>query len=163
MKPTLYLETTVPSYYTARPSRDLLSSLRQQVTRLWWAEELPRFEVYVSTIVLEETRRGDQAQVQERMEVLSRFTVLRQTPEVERLAQRYQQELGLSPRAYGDAVHLAFGCAYQMEYLVTWNLAHLANETVRRHLLTINVSEGIHTPFICTPEELVDQEEDGNV
>lgn len=160
IKPSLYLETTVPSYYTARPSRDLINSLRQQVTRLWWEEDLPKFEVYVSPAVLEEIQKGDEGQVRHRLDLMAGFLVLSQTPAVERLVRLYLQELDLSPRTYGDAVHLAFACAYELDYLATWNLTHLANETVRRRLLAINAAEGIQTPFICTPEELADQEEE---
>ena len=94
-----------------------------------------------------------------RLEIVSEFSVLQLTPVVERLVHLYQQEMDLPPRAYGDAAHLAFACAYEVEYLLTWNLSHLANEEVRRHLLALNAAEGVQTPFICTPEELVDQEE----
>ncbi|MBT4501009.1 MAG: hypothetical protein HOC74_24980 [Gemmatimonadetes bacterium] len=79
---------------------------------------------------------------------------------MEKLVRLYRRELDLPPRAYGDAAHLAFACAYEIEYLVTWNLSHLANENVRRHLLALNTAEGVRTPFICTPEELVEQEEE---
>jgi hypothetical protein len=36
-RPTVYVETSVVSYLTARPSRDLLLAAHQQVTRDWWA------------------------------------------------------------------------------------------------------------------------------
>jgi hypothetical protein len=31
-----YIETSIPSYYTARPSRDLMHLANQQATRDWW-------------------------------------------------------------------------------------------------------------------------------
>ena len=33
MKPRIYLETTIPSYLTAWPSRDLVRAAHQQITR----------------------------------------------------------------------------------------------------------------------------------
>jgi hypothetical protein len=32
----IFLETTIPSYITARPSRDMLRFSHQQLTREWW-------------------------------------------------------------------------------------------------------------------------------
>jgi len=58
-----------------------------------------------------------------------------------------------------DAAHLAFACAYGIDYLVTWNCAHIANAEIRRRLTTVNSQYDIETPVICTPEELMGREE----
>ena len=52
MKPTVYLETTIPSYLTARPTRDLVMSARQQLTREWWEKRRADFDGYISQLVL---------------------------------------------------------------------------------------------------------------
>ena len=36
MKPRVYVETTILSYLTANPSRDLIIADHQQVTHDWW-------------------------------------------------------------------------------------------------------------------------------
>jgi hypothetical protein len=59
MKPRLYLETTVPSYLTAWPSRDLIRAAHQQLTREWWDTRRADFELYVSQSVLREIAAGD--------------------------------------------------------------------------------------------------------
>ena len=56
---TVYIETSILSYLTARPSRDLLAAAHQQITRTWWDFHRARFEVFVSQLVDEECRRGD--------------------------------------------------------------------------------------------------------
>ena len=56
MKQTLYLETTIVSYLTALPSRDLVVAAHQRVTRDWWKTR-SAFEMYVSQFVLDEPRR----------------------------------------------------------------------------------------------------------
>ena len=67
MKPSVYVETSVISYLTARPSRDLVVAAHQQLTADWWELALPRLDGYVSTIVLEEICRGDAQAAQKRV------------------------------------------------------------------------------------------------
>ena len=66
-KPTVYIETSVISYFTAKPSRDLIVAAHQQITNEWWENALPNYEVYDSTIVLDEISRGDANAVQSRL------------------------------------------------------------------------------------------------
>src|SRR5438874_376292 len=47
MKPRVYLETTIPSYLTAWPSRDLVRAAHQQITREWWDQRRTQFEVFL--------------------------------------------------------------------------------------------------------------------
>jgi len=59
MKPRVYLETTIPSYLTAWPSRDLVRAAHQQITRDWWDKRRMEFELYISQVVLRECQAGD--------------------------------------------------------------------------------------------------------
>jgi len=54
MKQKIYIETSVVSYFTNRPSRDLVTAARQQVTREWWEESSQHFDLFISVPVLEE-------------------------------------------------------------------------------------------------------------
>ncbi len=67
MKPLLYLETTIVSYLTARPTRDLVMAARQQVTIEWWNRRRGDFQVVVSPLVLAEANRGDAAAAARRL------------------------------------------------------------------------------------------------
>jgi hypothetical protein len=58
MKPSLYLETTIPSYLTARPTRDLIMAAHQQMTREWWEKRLADFRVFISQLVVDECALG---------------------------------------------------------------------------------------------------------
>ncbi|MEO5727325.1 MAG: DNA-binding protein, partial [Byssovorax sp.] len=58
MKSRVYLETTIPSYLTARPSRDIVRAAEQEVTRTWWNTR-NAFELYVSELVIDEVAAGD--------------------------------------------------------------------------------------------------------
>ena len=81
----VYLETTVISYLTALPSRDIVQAAHQQVTREWW-ERRNRFELFVSEAVLEEAARGDTGAAARRLAALEGIPVLGVGAEVSRLA-----------------------------------------------------------------------------
>ena len=91
--------------------------------------------------------------------MLSPFQVLEVTAAIERLAETYMTQLALPGKALRDAAHLAFAYGYELEYLVTWNCAHIANAELRRRLMAINTASGLRTPIVCTPEELMGTEE----
>ena len=158
MKPSVYIETTVPSYYVSRDSRDVVILAHQQITRAWWRDRLSDFRCFVSPVVLEEARVGDPEQARLRLAALEPFEVLEANERVERLAARYVVDLGIPERAIRDAAHLAFACVYEIDFLLTWNCAHLANAQVVRRLTRLNAVAGISTPTICTPEELLTPE-----
>ena len=47
MKPLLYLETSVVSYLTGRPARDLITASRQEITREWWEHERAGYDLFL--------------------------------------------------------------------------------------------------------------------
>lgn len=154
-KPTLYMETTIPSYLLAEPSRDLVASARQEVMRVWWRRDHARFAVFVSDIVLDEAEQGDRRAAKIRREFLEEFSVLVATPDVQGLAKLYLRNRIVPVERPGDAAHLAFASAYRIEFLCTWNFKHLANAFVLHRLRDLNEKEGRFTPQVCTPEELL--------
>lgn len=44
-----------------------------------------------------------------------------------------------------------------MDYLITWNLKHIARGEIMRNVLEINQRLGIKYPIICTPNELMEK------
>ena len=154
MKPTLYMETTIPSYYSALPSRDIVVLAHQEITREWWSVCVSQYEVFVSELVIQEALRGDPEAAKRRTEAITLFPVLEILPEAERLAGIYLRKIPILKEALRDALHLAIASAHGMDYLVTWNCTHIARGEVRKVLEQINDLEGIVTPTICTPEEL---------
>jgi hypothetical protein len=58
MKPTADVETTIPSYLAAWPSREVVRAGEQQVTRDWW-DHRAEYELRVSSLVLLECQAGD--------------------------------------------------------------------------------------------------------
>jgi hypothetical protein len=153
--PSVYLETTIPSYLAADPSRDLIIAAHQQITYEWWRTARDRFDLYVSEAVLNEIRAGDARTAARRLEIVADLPVLAFSEDVESLIRAYDRRLGLPATATADLPHFAFAVAYKMHYLVTWNCAHIANGQVIRRLLSVNGEIGCATPVIVTPEELL--------
>ena len=120
MKPTIYIETTVISYLTARPSRDLIIAAHQQITYEWWAVALPYFEVFISPIVLDEISRGDQQAAVLRLERVSSFQLLEVLPEVRNLAESYFSAIEIPEKARADSYHLALATWHGMEW-ISWS------------------------------------------
>ena len=157
--PTAYIESSVVSYRTARRSRDVIVAGHQELTHLWWDNHLGEYEAHISEFVLTEIQRGDADAASERMRLISGFAILPASEEVEALAAEYVRELQLPRKALYDALHIAIASVHGMEYLVTWNCRHIANAHLRRLISEINVRMGVFTPIICTPEELLDDDE----
>ena len=154
MKPSVYIETSIVSYYTARPSRDLIIAGRQQMTRDWWENERHRYSLYVSALVLRESRQGEPSAARKREQVLRSIAVLETSEATEHLAAMLVKE-GSIPSGYPeDALHIAVAATGEMDYLLTWNFRHINNAQTRSAIAGVVESFGLVCPVICTPEEL---------
>ncbi len=160
MKPRVYLETTIPSYLTAWPSRDLIRTAHQQITRDWWDRRRAEFELYISQVVLRECQSGDATAAAERLKILQDLPLLEQTEEATRLAQALVDRVPLPERAAVDALHVAIAAVHGVDYLLTWNCTHIANATLRDPIESVCRENGYEPPAICTPDELLAEEGD---
>lgn len=156
MKPAVYIETSVISYYTAGLSHDLIVAGHQQTTQEWWETALPQLDPYVSLAVLEEIGGGDPREAEKRLAVVGGMKVLSAPREADELADAYARALGIPPESRPDAVHLALASWHGVDYLVSWNCRHIASERVRRTLAAVNREREIATPGVCTPEQLME-------
>jgi hypothetical protein len=139
MKPKVYLETTIISYLTSRPSRDIITAAHQQSTQEWWDSRREKFEVFVSQIVIQEAGEGDDDAIARRLDA------------IENIAQ-----IEVPEKAAADALHIAIATVQGMDYLLTWNLKHIANATIRNTIADACRQRGYEPPIICTPEELME-------
>ena len=156
MKPSVYIETTIISYLTAKPSRDLIIAAHQQITTEWWTDVRPQVDCYVSPFLIDEASRGDTTYAQKRLDEIVDFTVLEVNEEIEDLAQQYFAALQIPEKAKIDAFHLAVAAWHKMDYLLSWNCKHIASGRVQKMMQETNARLGVHTPIVCTPEELME-------
>ena len=156
MNPTAYIETSVVSYLTARPSRDVVVAAYQEVTREWWRDAASRFRLVASELVLAESGAGDPTAARDRLKMLEDVALLSASPDAEDLA-RSLLDLGAVPReAAADAAHIAIAATNGVEYLVTWNFRHIANAAMRVRIEGACREAGYEPPVICTPNELME-------
>lgn len=120
MRPRVYVETTIPSYLTAWPSRDLLRAAHQQVTREWW-DRRDAFDLFISPLVLVECQAGDPTAAAVRLAAVAGLPLLDPTEEVAALADALARAVPVPPRAAADAIHIAMAAVHGMQYLLTWN------------------------------------------
>lgn len=159
MKPRIYLETTIPSYLVARESRDPVMAGHQQTTHEWWATCQERFDLYISQFVLDEVSLGDPLAARERLDVIKDMTELDITPpRVTELAAALIAEGAVPAIAKTDALHIAVATVHGMDFLVTWNLRHIANAVSEPLIREVCVRHGWRCPEICTPEQLLPEE-----
>jgi hypothetical protein len=155
MKPKVYLETTIPSYLTARPSRDLVMAANQEVTHEWWNDCGHEYDLYVSQLVVEEASAGDSEAGTKRLSVLQSIARLEISNHATVLGKRLVAGIPLPARARADALHIAIAAVNGMDYLLTWNCTHIANATIRPRIEEICRATGYEPPIICTPLELL--------
>jgi len=156
MLPKTYVETSVISYLTARPSRDLLASGHQELTRQWWERRRSRFDLYVSELVVEEAGRGDPAAARARLGVIAGCPVLRINTSARTLANSILQHAVLPSKAAADALHIALAAVNGMSFLLTWNCTHIANGFILQSVNALCREAGFEPPIVCTPEELME-------
>jgi hypothetical protein len=154
VKPKVYLETTVVSLLTARPTRDVIMLSMIEQTKKWWEAERDRFELFVSDIVIREAAAGDVVAARRRSEVLQRLAAVENDAESQALADVFLQNMALPAKATDDALHIAIAAVNQADYLLTWNCRHIANAAMRPKLEGLCLAEGYRCPIICTPPEL---------
>jgi len=153
----VYVETTIPSYATAKPSMDIISANRQGITRLFWEYERNKYQFYISQFVLDECKQGDPEAAKRRLEFIKNITIISETNSTADLANEYLNLLKISERAKTDCFHLAVCVEAKMDYLLTWNCSHLGVEAYAK-IYEYNGKRGFWIPKLVTPEHLIQLE-----
>lgn len=154
MRRSVYIETTVVSYLTARPTTDVVMMGHQISTRDWWDNDRAAFDLCTSELVLTEAGRGDPVAAAQR---LAAIAGIRQLPIIQAavdLADAIAVAISLPVRAKADAVHAAVAAVHGIEFLLTWNCRHLANGLFAPRIERTCAAAGFSAPRILTPESL---------
>jgi hypothetical protein len=156
MKPLVYIETTIPSYYCDQRAGVAVEIAR---TREWWDQERDQYDCFISPVVLEELTDGDYPTKVACLKLVESLTLLEVNQEILDIAEVYQKRT-LMPRApVRDALHVAVASHYRMDFLLTWNCRHIANANKAEHLAKLNHGMGLKVPRLVTPQILLPWEE----
>lgn len=160
--PKLYLETTIPSYLTARRSANLRIAADQQTTELWWESGRHEYDLFTSAVVIAEVSLGDAEMIAARLRVLGDVPRLERTPAVGLLTSELLRREIVPENAAADAAHIAFAAVHAMDFLLTWNCKHINNPHLIRRIEALCAEQDVKCPVICTPEELLPPSHDEN-
>ncbi len=154
MKRTVYIETTIPSFYgEIRTEPEMVA--RRMSTRHWWSFERGSYELFTSAFVLGELQDGDYPGKSEALALIAEVPLLEVAPEIESIASFYVSRHLMPAGDRGDAYHLAIASFYATDFLLTWNCRHLANANKVQHLRIVNAELGLAVPIITTPDLLL--------
>ncbi len=160
MKKSVYIETSIPSYLTARPSRDVRSAAWQQITGQWWDEARPDYELFTSELVIVEASAGNPEAAARRLDALQGIAALPIDEEVQELADELILKRGIPSGAEADALHVAVAAVHRIDYLLTWNFRHIDNAAKKPIIRSICAAAGYLCPEICAPMELLYEGDD---
>ncbi|KOR31806.1 hypothetical protein TI05_11260 [Achromatium sp. WMS3] len=151
----IYIETSIVSYLTARPSNNLITAAWQQATIDWWNNDKDRFAVYISEIVIEEASKGDQIAASKRLSVLRDIEILQLNETAIALAKELIKEGCVPNKALDDALHIAITAINNIEFLLTWNCKHINNAEMKPKIRKIIEGYDYQYPEIATPIEFI--------
>ena len=153
---SVYIETTIPSYLTARASNDLRAAANQNTTVEWWENRKSHYDVFISEFVMAEAGQGDPSAAARRVAVIQEIPRLEANESVRELAEALINEGPIPPDSRADAYHIAIAAVHGVDYLLTWNCTHIANAAMRPKVEVVCRSHGYEPPIICTPLELME-------
>jgi hypothetical protein len=99
---------------------------------------------------------GDFNAAANRLKSLDGIPEIEITEEVAVIAEKLLADASLPSKARIDALHIATAAVGGMDYLLTWNCAHIANPVLRLKIESVIRSFGYEPPIICTPQELLE-------
>ncbi len=159
---TVYIETSIVSHATARPSNDSATAVLQNQAKRWMNEQRPKFYVVTSRLVLDEAARGDSDAAQRRLAMLADIPILDPNPDVETVADEIVARSLIPKTAKLDASHVAAAALGGVQFLLTQNCRHIANAAVLPRLYQLLDELGLPGLLIYTPAEFLGGSDDDN-
>ena len=158
-KRRIYIETTIPSLATARPSNNIKELFRQNVAKDFWENERHKYDLYISRYVFEECGQGDENAAKRRLDLIKDIPLLAVSSDVEKLAEEYFEFLSIPERAKTDCFHLAVCVINKIDFLLSWNMVHLGRPTYSK-IVSFNERRNLWLPELLTPDVFMEAMEE---
>jgi hypothetical protein len=105
---------------------------------------------------VEEASAGNPEAAERRLAALNGIPLLTRGNDAVALGTALLRAGALPAKALADALHLATAAVHGLDYLLTWNCAHLANAAMRSKIEAVCRTCGFEPPILCTPLELTE-------
>lgn len=153
----VYLET---SFFSAcvTTRKDIDSQSWKGRSLSWLKTQAPQHELFISAEVIAELSAPTYPNCDAALAFTVGIALLPMNEEVLALGQMLIEQRAMPGPLKGDALHVAVAAYYGMEYVLSWNVKHLANPNKRIHLTRILMNAGRMSPSIVTPEVLWEDE-----
>jgi PIN domain len=155
LKTRVYIETSVVSYLTAKPSKEPIKLARQQSSALLWQMQ-SKFDFFVSDVVMDEISAGSQDAAQIRLAYTASLPRLREIDAGRDLAKHLIQSRAVPDTSYLDALHIGLAAVHGMDYIASWNFKHIVGAVARNRIIQALRECGFNSVTIHTPEELTE-------
>jgi hypothetical protein len=162
-KLTIYLETTMFSFYYEERTAPPYLELRAEVRRIFDLIKAGEFEAYTSPYAIREIHNETNREKREKMRALSSACgaiMLPITKEVERLAGLYVREGAVSPAWETDAGHIAITTVHGVDCIVSLNFTHIVRPWTIERIRRVNRRESYQGIGIYKPAEVLANYED---
>jgi hypothetical protein len=152
-KPTVYLDTDIISarWYEGA---DVAAAARRFHTSEWWNLEREHFLVYVSVTTINELQAGIFRRQSDCLKMVRSLPRLLMTREAKEVLNELLKTRLIPETKPGDALQMAVSAAHEVDYLLTWNYAHLANPIAQERLEAICASLDLRAPLLVSPETI---------
>jgi len=154
MKKSIYIETSIPSFYFEIRSEPEMTA-RRNWTRQWWEDFRDFYEIYTSDAVVDELSNGDYPTKNETISFILKVKQLPIIKDISDIVEVYIENKLMPKDPLGDALHLALASFYKCDFLLTWNCRHLANANKFGQIRIINNMLGLFVPTLITPLQLM--------
>jgi hypothetical protein len=156
MTESVYIESSIISYLTSRPSRDVVISARQIITENWWLSQRNNYDLFVSALVIriQEISKGDPEAAERRLNAVADFPLPWASQDTLLLAEALLVGAAVPKTSEEDALHISIAAASGIDFLLTWNFKHINNAHTKAAISAVIEAYGFACPIPCSPEEL---------